>query len=196
MQTKQLQTTEEEKKWLKASRPKFWAVQNVWVAQVSVRRSTEEERGCLTHNVDEGDYQSCSWLFHWSQAAEDSGREYRRAVIVFSGRRGRRGEEGEGGLFEPGVNAVKVVELAYLHPGSARWGDYRHRLHVTRLTASSHVGFERSPSLAGLGLHLTQLWLYKDNGWQTSRPLTNNKAEGDKSKRLSSILVKMHQRGK
>ena len=102
--------------------------------------------------MDEGDYQSCSWLFHWSQAAKDSGGEYRRAVIVFSGR-GR--EEGEG-LFELGVNAVKMVELAYLHPGSAQ-GDYMQRFYVTHLTASSHGGFEGSPSLAGLGLHLTQL---------------------------------------
>lgn len=65
------------------------------------------------------------------------------------------GEEGEG-LFELGVNAVKMVELAYLHPGSAQ-GDYMQRFYVTHLTASSHGGFEGSPSLAGLGLHLTQL---------------------------------------
>lgn len=35
------------------------------------------------------------------------------------------GEKGEG-LFELRVNAVKMVELAYLHPGSAQ-GDYRQR---------------------------------------------------------------------
>lgn len=64
------------------------------------------------------------------------------------------GEEGEG-LFELGVNAVKMVELAYLHPGSAQ-GDYMQRFYVTRLTASSHGGFEGFLSLAGLGLHLTQ----------------------------------------
>ena len=69
-----------------------------------------------------------------------------------------QGEGGSGGerLFELGVNAVKMVELAYLHPGSAQ-GDYRQRFYVTHLTASSHGGFEGSPSLAGLGLHLTQL---------------------------------------
>lgn len=62
---------------------------------------------------------------------------------------------------------MKVAELAYLQPGCARMGDYRQRWRVTRLTASSHVGFEGSPSLAGLGMRLTQLWLHKDNGWQT-----------------------------
>lgn len=60
------------------------------------------------------------------------------------------------GLFELGVNAVKMVELAYLHPGSAQ-GDYMQRFYVTHLTASFHGGFEGSPSLAGLGPHLTQL---------------------------------------
>lgn len=80
---------------------------------------TKKRERCLTHNVDEGDYQSCSWLFHWLQAAKDSGGEYRRAVIVFSWR-------GREELFELGVNAVKMVELAYLHPGSAE-GDYRQR---------------------------------------------------------------------
>lgn len=87
------------------------------------------------------------------------------------------GEEGDR-LFELGVNAVKMVAPAYLHPGSAQ-GDYMQRFYVTHLTASSHGGFEGSPSLAGLGLHLTQLWVYKDNGCQTSRPLTNKKREGD-----------------
>lgn len=56
---------------------------------------------------------------------------------------------------------MKVAELAYLQPGCVQMRDYRQRLHVTLLTASSHVGFEGSPSLAGLGLRLTQLWPYK-----------------------------------
>lgn len=56
---------------------------------LSAQKQRRRER-CLTHIVDEGDYQSCSWLFRWSQAAEESGGEYRRAVIVFWGRgRGR-----------------------------------------------------------------------------------------------------------
>lgn len=48
--------------------------------------------------------------------------------------------EEEERLFELGVNAAKMVELAYLHPGLAQ-GDYTHCFYVTHLTASSHGGF-------------------------------------------------------
>lgn len=44
-------------------------------------------------------------------------------------------------LFELGVNAAKMVELAYLQPGPER-GDYMNRFGVTHLTASSLGGFE------------------------------------------------------
>lgn len=63
---------------------------------------------------------------------------------------------GGSGLFELRVNAVKMAELAYLHPGSGTEG-LQAAFYVTRLTASSGGGFEGSPSLAGLGLRLTQL---------------------------------------
>lgn len=66
------------------------------------------------------------------------------------------GGGGESGLFELRVNAWKMAELAYLHPGSAIEGLHA-ALYVTRLTASSGRGFEGSPSLAGLGPRLTQL---------------------------------------
>lgn len=65
-------------------------------------------------------------------------------------------EAGGSGLFELRVNAVKMAELAYLHPGSATEG-LQAAFYVTRLTASSGGGFEGSPSLAGLGPRLTQL---------------------------------------
>lgn len=154
--------------------PKFLSMRSRKISLSGTSFSPQKQRRrerCLIHSVDEGDYQSHSWLFHWSQAAKNSGGEYRRAVNVFF-------QGGGEGLFELGVNAVKMVELAYLHPGSAQ-GDYMQRFYVTHLTASFHGGFEGSPSLAGLGPHLTQLWVYKDNGCQTSRPLTNNKGEGN-----------------
>lgn len=47
MQTNPPNHSSKKKKSLKASHPKFWAVQNVWVAQVSVHRNKEEERGVL-----------------------------------------------------------------------------------------------------------------------------------------------------
>lgn len=71
---------------------------------------------------------------------------------MFAGKRLEQREK----LFELGVNAVKMVALAYLLPGSAQ-GDYMQRFYVTHLTASSHGGFEGFPSLAGLVLHLIQL---------------------------------------
>lgn len=84
----------------------------------------------------------------------------------------------ESGLFELWVNASKMAELAYLHQGSARDG-LQSAFYVTRLTASSGGGFEGSLSLAGLGLRLTQLWVYKGNGCQTSKcaPVSRNKQQ-------------------
>lgn len=113
------------------------------------KKTRQRGRRC-SHSADEGDYQRRSWLFYWSQAAEDSG-EYRRAVTACVWQGGE-----ESGLFELRVNASKMAELAYLHPGSAVEG-LQAAFYVTRLTASSGGGFEGSPSLAGLGLRLTQL---------------------------------------
>lgn len=168
-------------KSLKASRPKFRAVQNTWVAQVSVLGSKGEERGVWLTMWMKEIIRGVPGCFMGRRQPRIVGEEYGGAVIVFSGRGGRRF------VWTRGVNAVKVAELAYLQPGCARMGDYRQRLHVTRLTASSHVGFEGSPSLAGLGLHLTQLWLHKDNGWQTSRPWTSNKAVGDSQRAAAPV---------
>lgn len=66
-------------------------------------------------------------MFHGSRAAKKNIAEL---SLCF-----QAGSEEEEELFELGVNAVKMVELAYLHPGSAR-GDYRQCFYVTELTAS------------------------------------------------------------
>lgn len=165
---KRQQTTSQ--KSLKASRPKILSsTKYVSGTSFSPWKRRRRER-CLTRCVDEGDYQRRSWLFHGSKAAEDcGGRIWWSCHCVFRKRRetlrlnpgSKRCESGGAGIFTARLSTE---------------GDYRQRWHVTRLTASSHVGFEGSPSLAGLRLRLTQLWLHKDNGWQTSRPCTNNKA--------------------
>lgn len=162
--------------YFQVSHPKCWArsVQHVWVAQVSVPRNKEEERGVLpTMWMKEiiravpgcfiGHRQpkileenSCHCVFGGRRKGGEAGRE-----IVWTG--SKRCENGGAGIFTPRVCT----------------GDYMQRFYVTHLTASSHGGSEGSPSLAGLGLRLTQLWVYKDNGCQTSRPRTNNKAEGN-----------------
>lgn len=68
--------------------------------------------GCLTRNVDEGDYQRRSWLFHGSQAAEDSGgRIWWSCHCVFGKRRetlclnpgSKRCESGGAGIFTAGL---------------------------------------------------------------------------------------------
>lgn len=86
----------------------------------------QRKERCLTHNVDEGDYQSCSWLFHWLQTAKNSGGEHRRAVIAFSGRgrgwretvwtRNKCCENGGAGIFTPRVCAGGLHTMFSCHP--------------------------------------------------------------------------------
>lgn len=121
------------------------------MAEVSVHRNKEEERGVFPTLWMKEIIRAVPGCFIGRRQPRILEKNIAELSLCFRG----GGEEGEG-LFELGVNAVKMVELAYLHPGSAQ-GDYRQRFYVTHLTASSHGGFEGSPSLAGLGLHLTQL---------------------------------------
>lgn len=134
------------------------SLQNVWIAQVSAHRNKGKERGVLPTlwmkkiiRAVPGCFVGCGLPWILENISELS--------LCFQAGRVETEE-----LFELGVNAVKIVELAYLCPGSAR-GDYRQCFCVTELTASSNGCFKGSPSLAGLCLHLTQLWLHKEGIW-------------------------------
>lgn len=121
------------------------------MAQVSIHTNKEEDRGVLPTMWMKEIIRVVPGCFIGHRQPRILEENIAELSLCFRG----GGEEGER-LFELGVNAVKMVELAYLHPGSAQ-GDYMQRFYVTHLTASSRGGFEGSPSLAGLGLHLTQL---------------------------------------
>lgn len=121
------------------------------VAQVSVHRNKEKERGVLLTMGMKEIIRAVPGCFIGCRQPRILEENIAELSLHFQG----GGEDGER-LFELGINAVKMGELAYLHPGSAQ-GDYTQCFHVTHLTASSHRGFEGSRSLARLGLHLTQL---------------------------------------
>lgn len=121
------------------------------VAQVSVCKNKEKERGALPTTCMKETIRAVPGCFIGRRQPRILEKNIAGLSFLFRG----GGEDGER-LFELGVNAAKMVELAYLHPGSAQ-GDYTQRFYVTHLTASSHRGFEGSLSLARLGLHLTQL---------------------------------------
>lgn len=96
--------------------------------------------------MDEGDYQRHSWLFHGSQAAEDSGgRIWWSCHCVFGKRR-------ETLCLNPGSKRCESGGAGIFTAGLCKDGGLQPTLDVTHLTASSHVGFEGSPSLAGLGM--------------------------------------------
>lgn len=119
---------------------------NVWAAEVSVRRNKVKKRGSVfTHMLVGEDYQSCFLLVSLVAGSQRLWLEISQSChCIF----GDGGEERD--CLNLGVNAAKMVELAYLHAGSAQ-GDYRRCLHVTGLTASSCGGFWRLPLMIWAG---------------------------------------------
>lgn len=95
------------------------------------KRRWKKER-CLTHNVDERDYQSDSSLFHWSQTAEDFG----ELSLCFQGGRGgraivwtgsKRSENGGAGIFTPRVctGGLHAAFLCHLFDSIISWMFWR-----------------------------------------------------------------------
>jgi len=118
---------------------------------VAGHRNKDEERGVLPTLWMKEIIRAVPGCFIGRRQSRILEKNIAELSLCFQGER----EEGKE-LFELGVNAVKMVKLAYLHPGPAQ-GDYMQRFYVTYLTASSNRGFEGSLSLVGLGLYLTQL---------------------------------------